>query len=158
MKHLAQNLRQTITQTRLLSHGLAPVSLEADGLMNALHELALGTSALAKIECEFHCKKPFNLPNRIPAMHLYRIAQEAVNNALRHGQANHIEIRIKKFKNNLQLSIKDNGKGFLYPNPREPRNGIKMMHYRAEIIGASISIQSKIRKGTNIICAFSTTS
>src|SRR5262249_29985908 len=86
-RRLNRELRETVTQARLLSHSLAPVPLEGEGLMRALTELAASTSRIPGVRCRFVCAQPVCVQDPAIATHLYRIAQEAVNNALKHGHA-----------------------------------------------------------------------
>src|SRR4030095_4948645 len=90
-QEIARQIRETITQTRRLSHNLSPVPLEADGLMLALSELADGTTVMSGTTCTFTCPGKVSINDTIVATHLYRIAQEAVNNALKHSEAKEIQ-------------------------------------------------------------------
>src|SRR6185503_9495723 len=110
-QEITRHIRETITQTRLLSHNLSPVPLEADGLMLALSELAAGTQAMTGIQCEFLSEEPVLLPDTNVAMHLYRIAQESVNNALKHSKAKEIQISLSANSGQIRMSIEDNGRG-----------------------------------------------
>src|SRR5688572_11448721 len=91
---LNRELRETVTQARLISHSLAPVPLEGDGLMRGLSELAASTSRIPGVKCRFRCDPPVCIQDVTTATHLYRIAQEAVNNALKHGRAKTIDITL----------------------------------------------------------------
>jgi len=173
LQELAHQLRQAVTQTRLLSHGLSPVSPEADGLMNALRELADGTRGLARIHCEFNCQPAVLVHDSHVATHLYRIAQEAVANALKHSHARHIQIRLDDMASRLTLTVSDDGRG-LAPAP-PPANGkskgkghgpghrpgtgtgmgLRVMKYRADLMGAALTVDSSPRRGTRITCAVS---
>src|SRR4030095_4064656 len=85
-------LDSAITEARQLARGLFPVQLEADGLVSALKELSAGVSNRFRIDCEVQCQEEISIRDNVVATHLYRIAQEAVNNARRHGRAAHISI------------------------------------------------------------------
>ena len=137
-QEISRHIRQTITNTRQLSHGLSPVSLEADGLMLALRGLADFTQSAGKIECEFRCPQPVHLDDLNVATQLYRIAQEAVTNALRHSGARHITICLSRAGARLQLCIEDDGKGL--PADIEHGLGLVTMQYRARLIGANLEI------------------
>ena len=149
-KEISQHIRQTITQTRLLSHNLSPVPLEEDGLMIALSELIAGVQNVSKIQCEFICPEPVLLPDKNVAMHFYRIAQEAVNNALKHSQAKKIVVTFIEHNNCWTMSIQDNGKGF--SSNHHSGLGLRIMKYRAQLIGASFEIIAEPQKGTQIAC------
>ena len=149
---LGRQLRKAISQTRLLSHGLLPVSAEADGLMNALDELAGGTRAMARVECRFTCSGPVLFDDPNAASHLYRIAQEAVTNALKHGKANRIRIRLANLGERVELKVADNGRGFSKRASHGDGMGLRVMQYRAGLIGATMEFESAPRKGVVITC------
>ena len=151
-QELGQELRETIRQTRALSHGLSPVSPEAEGLMHALRELAENTSALAKVECRFISEPPALVSDAIAATHLYRIAQEAVTNALKHGKAKRIRITLADHGECVELKVDDNGRGFSTPVNGGDGMGLRVMQYRAGLIGATIEFNSAPRKGVVITC------
>lgn len=156
LRELARQLRQAVTQTRLLSHGLSPVSLEADGLMNALRELAESTRALANVNCEFVCDSAVLFPDTHAATHLYRIAQEAVNNALKHAQASAVVIHLSQSDAGVRLEVSDSGTGM--PTTPKPNRGmgLQVMKHRASVMGAELEMKSKSGKGVTVICTLRT--
>ncbi len=151
---IAKQIRETITQTRLLSHGLSPVSLEAEGLMHALQALAAGVDALAGVECRFDCPSPVLLPDAAAAAatHLYRIAQEALNNALKHSRAKRIRLALAGRADRWVLTIEDNGRGLPATPAPGTGLGLRIMNYRAQLIGATLEVESSPRKGVRVIC------
>jgi PAS domain S-box-containing protein len=144
--------RQAITQTRRLAHGLAPVALEAEGLMAALNDLTHLTSA-AGIPCELLCDAPVRIQDPAAATHLFRIAQEAVNNALKHAKPRHIILRLEERPGEVKLAIEDDGKGLPKSSSKKPGMGLQVMHYRARLIGAVLHVQSRRGKGVQITCS-----
>lgn len=156
LRELARQLRSTVTQTRQLSHGLSPVALEEEGLMDALRELAESTKALARVDCAVECPRPVPVADPHVAMHLYRIAQEAVNNALKHGQASRIRIRLVRSKSSLRMEVEDDGHGFVTRTGDGSGIGLRVMRYRAGLIGAEVRIQSSPGKGTRLHCTVAT--
>src|SRR5258706_15510039 len=92
---LAELIRGGNQQARMLSRGLAPVELEANGLMSALEELAANCADLYRTACSFRCEQPLLLGNHLAATHLYRVAQEAISNAARHGHAKNIVVELR---------------------------------------------------------------
>src|SRR5262245_58265443 len=152
LRELARQLRRAVTQTRLLSHGLSPVSLEADGLMNALRELAESTRTLASVDCRFVCDSAVLVPDTHAPTHLYRIAQEAVNNALKHSKAKEICVSLTNGKDRLTLTVSDNGQGGARTLSNGTGMGLRVMKYRADLIGASLEVDSTPHKGTRITC------
>jgi PAS domain S-box-containing protein len=150
---IAQHVRDAIAQTRMLARGLSPVSIEANGLMSALHELAETVSTLFPVECRFECVEPILVRDNMVATHLYRIAQEAINNAIKHGKAESIIIRLRRNSAGAELQVTDDGAGF----PKEPRSngmGLQIMKYRAGLIGASLAFTPANGKGTTVVCGF----
>jgi two-component system, LuxR family, sensor kinase FixL len=145
-------LNSAIQQARNLARGLHPVDLEARGLMSALEELAGSVASVYGVSCVCQFKQPVLVHDHLVATHLYRIAQEALNNALKHGQARRIWIRLAATRQRLTLSVRDNGRGF----PARPRKrtgmGLALMHYRARTIGASLQIRPGPRRGTVVNC------
>jgi signal transduction histidine kinase len=150
---LNRELRETVTQARLISHSLAPVPLAGDGLMHGLMELAASTSRIPGVACGFTCDPPVNIPDVITATHLYRIAQEAVNNALKHGRAKKINITLSEHNEEVVLSVENNGRPMPAVLPAQSGVGLNVMRYRAEMIGANLSIASVARKGAQITCS-----
>ncbi len=147
-------VRQAMTEARALARGLSPVELETNGLMAALQELAASTEKLFNVTCEFHCSPPVLMADNVRATHLYRIAQEAIHNAIKHGHASHIVLRLAANGEDMALSITDNGSGF--PANPEPSKGmgLRSMRYRAGGIGGMLEIQPVEPQGTRVICRF----
>jgi PAS domain S-box-containing protein len=150
---IAHHVREAIAQTRALARGLSPVTLESEGLTSALSELANSSESLFPLKCSFHSDEQAVVRNPATATHLYRIAQEAVANAAKHGKATQVNIELRRQGNRLVLSIADNGSG-LPPTPLN-RNGmgLRIMHYRAGMIGGTLSIHNQLKAGTMVSCA-----
>jgi signal transduction histidine kinase len=123
--------------------------------MNALGELAHTVEKLFTVSCRFEYDRPVLIHDTINAIHLYRIAQEAVNNAIKHGRAIDILISFTSGSGVTNLAIKDNGTGFRKVQKDEKGMGISTMKYRANMVGASIDIRSD-RNGTVVSCSFQT--
>jgi two-component system sensor histidine kinase NreB len=151
-QEITRQIRDTITQARLLSHNLSPVPLDADGLMLALSELASGTQAMAGVKCTFVCAEPVLLPDAQAATHLYRIIQEAVNNALKHSGAGKISIELTDQGNSWNIAVRDNGRGFAPGSDQNRGLGLRLIHSRAQLLGASLNIDSVPGKGARISC------
>jgi PAS domain S-box-containing protein len=150
---LAKLVRQGIEQTRTLARGLSPVVLEADGLMNALQELAMNTEKAFKSSCSFNCPAPVLIHDNAVATHLYRIAQEAIQNAIRHGKAKFIVINLFRRNDRIVLGVKDDGIGI--PNKLQKHNGmgLRVMQYRAAMVGGSLVVQREPDGGTSVVCS-----
>lgn len=151
-ERIAEHVRQAIRQTRALARGLSPVELDANGLMSALQELAANGEALFRVRCRFYCPAPVLISNNTVATHLFRIAQEAVSNAIKHGQARNIEIKLASTGGEVQLSVSDDGRGLPHLLPQGQGMGLRIMRYRAGMIGGALSIKSD-GPGTVVACA-----
>ena len=150
---IARLVRQAISQTRDLARGLSPVVLESEGLMSALEELAARTEQVFKIDCVFQCDAPVLVHDNTVATHLYRIAQEAVGNAVKHGQARRVTLTLASPSECVILAVRDNGAGMPETLANVKGMGLRIMHYRAAIIGASLAIQKEPGNGTAVICS-----
>jgi len=142
-----------ITEARALARGLFPVQLEADGLSLALQQLAAGVCARARVDCRMECPQPVSVPDNAVATHLYRIAQEAVNNAVKHSRAGSILIQLKASRNRIELKISDDGIGITVPSHSAGGMGLHIMSYRAQAIGGTLNIESAGGHGTIVSCS-----
>jgi PAS domain S-box-containing protein len=151
---IVELIRNGARQAWMLARGLSPVTLESHGLMSALRELAANSGKLFQITCRFDCPRPVLVPNNAVATHLYRIAQEAITNAVKHGHARSVVVSLSRTRNSATLAVTDNGTGL----PRDFRTvqgmGLRIMKYRADTIGATLTIECAKRKGTNVLCQF----
>lgn len=148
---IVQLVNQAVAKTRLLARGLFPVELEANGLMAALEQLAANTQRLYGVECLFNCDEPVLVHDNAVAINLYRIAQEAVNNAVKHSQASQILLELANLGDQPLLTVTDNGIGL---EPTDARNdngmGMHIMHYRAKMIGATLEVRKNATQGTTL--------
>jgi len=145
-------LSEAIDQARSQALGLNPVRLEAEGLITALSELAANIAGVFGIECVCSFPETMTVPDHAVAIHFYRIAQEAITNAIKHGKANKIHLRLAERDDQFQLTIQDNGIGL--PTPlREPNGmGMHIMNYRARTLGAVLKVQAGEGGGTVVTC------
>ena len=150
---IARNVREAIGQTRSLARGLSPVTLESEGLTSALHELAVNTEKLFKVKCRFDGDSGVSVPNHAVATHLFRLAQEAVSNAIKHGKARRISIHLKADPGRLYLAVNDNGKGFPAELPKSKGMGLRIMQSRTGMIGGTLTIERNAGGGTSVICS-----
>jgi signal transduction histidine kinase len=127
-----------------------PVRGESDALQTSLMELAERTLSLGRCHCRLECPEAVLLTDAIVAGHLYRIAQEAVNNALKHSHARAIVIALKRQRGVVQLKISDDGRGLSESKSRGM--GLHVMRHRASVIGAELTIDSNPGKGTVVTC------
>lgn len=153
-------LKDALALTRSLSRGLYPVAVQAGGLVAALDELASRTSTMFRIDCRSNCPPALEMDNTT-ATHLYRIAQEAVTNAVKHGLAKEINIELSVSSHHTLLSVKDNGKGqgrrSVRLNTKHRGMGLRIMSYRADMIGGTLEIHRiKSGVGTAVVCTIPT--
>ena len=149
---LTSGIERALGQIRKLSKGLVPVEVDAEGLRAALAELAERTTRDTGVKCDFDCDKPVRVENNEMATHLYRIAQEAVTNALKHGVPRRLRISLEHDKDRLVLSVRDDGQGISPAALQTEGMGLKTMRFRAALIGATLSIAPVKNKGTLVIC------
>lgn len=154
MKEIVDFINQGIEQVRGLARGLSLIKLEELGLAMALEDLAAQTRKAFHIDCRFHHQGPSPTLTSHTALHIYRIAQEAVNNAIKHGQAGEIVIALVQKGDNNVLSVEDNGSGFSPASPPTDGIGIKSMEYRARIVGGGLEIRHKQGGGSIVTCEF----
>jgi PAS domain S-box-containing protein len=155
---LADELTRAIEHTRVLARGMAPVALEKNGLASALHELTQSLCKLFAVGCTFEARSNIAINDVIAATHLYRIVQEAMTNALKHGQATKIKVTLDQMGDEAILRIKDNGCGFSQATANEAQGmGLRTIRYRAGMVPAYLQIESRLNRGTTITCTFPTT-
>ena len=151
---IGELIRDATRQARFLAKGLSPVQLDANGLMSALEELASNASKLFSISCRFECPQPVLVRDNTVATHLYRIAQEAITNAVKHGHARCIVVSLSDSVGQLTLRIWNGGAGFLTGASAKGGLGLRIMQYRAEMIGGTLKIVSANGEGTTVACTF----
>lgn len=148
-------VEQGIDLTRKIAKGLFPLELEGEGLAAALLELSRVTAQNHHVACELKCDSSVRLSDSTVATHLYRIAQEAVINAIKHGHVNRIVIELSRRDANLTLSIKDDGIGLAAPLPENRGIGLQIMSSRAGMIGGTLSVRNQAEGGTIVTCDLS---
>lgn len=151
---IAKNVREAISHTRSLARGLSPVTLESEGLTAALMELAANTEKLFNVTCRFEHPAPVPVNDHATASNLFRIAQEAVSNAIKHGKATRIFISLEKNKQqSVLLRVSDNGTGFPTKIRQQKGMGLRIMQSRAGMIGGALVIERGARGGIAVTCA-----
>jgi signal transduction histidine kinase len=146
-------LSEAIEQARNQALGLHPVRLEAEGLKTALHELAASINDVFGVECVCTFPDSVSIRDYAVAIHFYRIAQEAISNAIKHGQAKKILLQVAERDGGFQLNIQDDGIGFTTPHSAHNGMGMHIMNYRARTIGATLEVHPGERRGTTITCS-----
>ncbi len=145
---------QVKNRLKLMAKGLHSIEEGEDNLINALKDLASNTKDVYKISCDFRYDPSLRIYNKTAVIPLYRIAQEAVSNAVKHGKPEHIEIALSREDDNIKLIIRDNGTGINENQQLNKGMGLKIMNYRADIIGGSLNIDSDKNRGIQITCIF----
>jgi len=147
-------INEAINQTRGVARGLFPVRLEENGLVSALEELANNARELFKIDCRFVSEDPPSIVENGIALHLYYIVLEAIANAVKHGHAKNVLITLEPSSDRYLLNIHDDGVGFAQEADAQTGMGIRIMQYRARVIGATLNLQSRPGLGTDVGCLF----
>jgi PAS domain S-box-containing protein len=155
LEESAQTVNRNVVIARELARGLQAVELTASGLKNALRDLAAGACDNSGIKCHVKIARGVHVPDDTVALHLYRIAQEAVTNAVKHSGAKNILISLDRNKTHTCVSVHDDGKGFV-PRKRGKGLGLHMMRYRANSLGGELKIERRKSGGTEITCVIPT--
>lgn len=151
-QEIVQCINESIRHTRSIARGLFPVELSGSGLAVALAEFAAETERHCDVRCLFRADDGFHIEQPFVALHLFRLALEAVNNALRHAQAREICISLTTTPTYLGLEVRDDGKGLPSDWTCSSGLGLRTMKYRAETIGARLNIGPGDQGGTVISC------
>ena len=152
VESITRLVSNAIENTRALARGLSPVNLERGGLQDALNGLAMHAMELYGVQVAFSHRlqgKPLSaeLQN-----HLYRIAQEAVRNAVKHGQARTIRLHLTTARAKVKLAITDDGIGLPDGAMDATGMGLKIMRYRARMLGGEVQFERVEPNGTRIVC------
>lgn len=143
---------EAVEKARSLARGLCPVHLVAYGLESALQELCIKTGELFDTSCELRCGDAVLIHDNVVATHLFRIAQEAVQNAVKHGKADRIVIDLSSQNGAIRLRVTDNGAGV--PEANETKGmGLRIMNHRASIIGAALEMRRNPEGGAILECS-----
>ena len=152
---IAQHIREAIGHTRGLARGLSPVEFEVNGFMSALQQLAASVQKLFHVECRLEYAEVILIRNNVFATHLYRIVQEAINNAVKHGKARRIHISLKPAGDQFALAVRDDGIGFSNETKKSGGMGLHIMKYRAGVLDATLEVRSGVDgAGTTVACVF----
>ncbi|MEN3368596.1 MAG: two-component system, chemotaxis family, CheB/CheR fusion protein [Verrucomicrobiota bacterium] len=151
----AQTVNRNVGVARELARGLQAVELTASGLKNALRDLAAQASEHRGIKCLFKCARGVRVPDDTVALHLYRIAQEAVANAVKHSGAKNVLIHLDRDPTHTCVSVQDDGKGFVVRKNGKGL-GLHMMRYRANALGGKLKIERRRTGGMDITCVIPT--
>lgn len=145
-------ITRAVEMARDLAKGLHPIDLDRNGLVTVLQELANDTEQLFDISCTFTSDEAAPVSRISSPINLYRIAQEAITNAVKHGKARNIHVRLSSQNGNVVLSVENDGLDFPAEPDRLEGMGLKIMRYRAELMNSSLMVCKGARGGTIVTC------
>jgi signal transduction histidine kinase len=153
-RKIAGLVNKAIGWTRDLARGLAPVDLDQEeGLASALKQLAESAQELFGTPCYFEMPVEVHFRNPPVAIHLYRIAQEALNNAIKHARASSIVVRLTRLNGGIMIAVEDDGKGFDPLSVQRGGMGLRIMRYRARMINGKLEVRKRTGGGTVVACS-----
>jgi PAS domain S-box-containing protein len=147
----AEIVNRNVTLTRNLARGFQPVKLSGGEFTAAMRALVSQTNKSPSIHCRLDMTQTVELPDETIALSIYRIAQEALTNAVKHAVAKTVLVSLRKGRRTLQLTVEDDGKGF-QKKKRSKGLGLHIMDYRTSVLGGTFEIESKPMSGTRITC------
>jgi len=147
-----KRVHQAVQQTHSLVKGLRPVDLSTNGLAFALQELVSDTEQLFNISCTFVCEDNISVGSVSVASNLYRIAQEAITNAVKHGKTRHVKVELAAENDSVTLRVENDGRDFSEQADSSKGMGLSIMRYRAEMIDGSLDICKRAGGGTCVTC------
>ncbi|NGP89882.1 PAS domain-containing sensor histidine kinase [Fodinibius halophilus] len=154
-QEISDMIRKADDQAHSLARGLVPVDVEANGLGVAIQELVERIQKLYDVKINYNSNNTGSSPfvqDNDTAIHLYRITQEALNNAVKHAGASTITVGLQSSESYLQIRIQDDGEGFDEITDMTKGMGMRLMNFRAQMIGGNLEVNSKEGEGTKIIC------
>lgn len=156
LKKVSDLLDGAVSQARDTARGLYPGELEGPSLMHMLEEL-VSTQNISGVSCRFHCPDPILISENDIATHFYKIAQEGISNAIKHGEAKSIQVSFIQNNGDMILSVKDEGIGFI-DNPQNSKGiGLKIMKNRAHMMGATFQMEPNFPHGAILTCSLKRT-
>jgi signal transduction histidine kinase len=153
VRRIAELTGQALSVARRIAHGLFPVELKEDGLELALKEWAELQESQFGVTVLVRCPSRISTIDNETATHLFRIAQEAVTNAIKHGKATRVDIDLAVSEETTSLTVTDNGRGLVGNAGVQRGMGLNIMKYRTTIIGGTLSIKRAADGGTIVVCA-----
>ncbi len=151
---LADGLREAISQVRALSRGLMPVNIDTEGFINSVQNLIEEMRTQSNTSIKLAIRERVKISDNTGAMHLYRVVQEALNNAIKHADASHVEVDVGIEGARGYLLVRDDGKGMDTAPGKSGGLGLRIMKHRCGLIDAELEIKSSYGEGTEIKCYF----
>ena len=152
LRQVATQIEQSLAQARALANGSAPVNIDAGSLQASLQAMAESASETHGMPCTLEFAGDAGDLDQVTATHLYRIAQEALNNAIKHAHATRIELSLEVQGQGFSLQVRDDGVGLPQGLPAWGHLGLSIMRYRARIVGASLNLLARPGGGTVVRC------
>lgn len=154
-ERLRRDLQKTLEEVRSISRSLNPVPVDSQGLTAALADLADQMGSQSRVQVTFSCESPVHLEDNVVATHLFHIAQEAMNNSVRHSDAQKVCIKLRQEELQIVLTVQDDGQGIYRSSSQREGLGLRIMKNRADIIGATLTIDRAKPHGTLVACVLS---
>jgi len=157
---IADSVQRALREVRTAVQGLVPVEVDASGFMAALEKLAAETTARCGIDCRVEGDDRVSIDDNVVATHLFRIVQEAINNAVKHAQPRQILVRPELSNGTLRVTVQDDGVGIV-PGTASRNGGgmgLRIMQYRAGVIDATLEVRRQAGHGTAVVCQIKTQS
>ena len=151
---LAQGIPRVVSQLRQMVRGLIPLEIDAEDLKPALEACASSVEEQNDISCRFETDRLTQVRDDDTALQVYRIAQEAVTNSLKHGQANRIVVSLRAVLSDIELAVRDDGIGINADAESATGCGLRIMRHRARVIGGTLQVQRMDEGGTVVTCVF----
>lgn len=152
LRKLAGSIARAAEHTRQVARGMNPMIPAGDGLMDALRQLAETVRQTHRVRCTFQCPEPVLVPEPKVAFQMYRVTQEAIQNAIRHGRATRITIRLTSEAGVLRLVVSNNGSELLLGAAQGEGLGLRTMRYRLGLIGGDLTLARRGRGGVEVRC------
>lgn len=154
LAEITDMIHEADQEVRRLSHGLAHVELENEGLQFVLKRMCEQFQLMSDMRCRFICSPGLEIKDDITSLHLFRIVQEAIQNAIKHGKPKEIKVQIKKEENCIVLLVENDGDGLMDDIEilKQRGMGLKTMRYRAEILGGIFNIENTSDGRTRVRC------
>jgi signal transduction histidine kinase len=156
-KAISELLNEATDEASKIARSVRPVEIDSRGLMMALRELAANIAQTYSVKCACEIRRPVFIHDNNVATNVYRIAEEAIANALQHGEATEIDLALSETKDCVTLSVRDNGRGLPANFAEDGGLGLHMMRYRARMIGGSVELRrnpAAAGRGATIVCHF----
>lgn len=153
VQEISNLIKEADEYAKTLARGLVSVDFEKEGLKVALKQLGVQVEKLFGVHCRVEYDENIEIHNNMKSMHLYRIAQESISNAVKHGKASNIDIKLKSVNRRLELSVKDDGIGFEESQKTNGGMGIHIMRYRASMLSGRLEIFQTGDEKTSIVCS-----